>query len=126
MTHAIAQAVGGVLHIPHGVGVAIGTPVNLKYNAAVCTDTYASLAEACSISGDSRESRAAAFVDRVIELLQTVGLPDRIPLPADAPDDLAIQLARNAIESTPVPLQLNPIAIDEPALVTLFEELLAR
>ena len=126
MTHAIAQALGGLLHVPHGVGVAIGTPVNLRYNARECTQVYARLAHLCSIGGDSAEARAAAFVDRVIELLQSVGLPDRVKVPPDAPGDLAARLARNAIESTPVPLRLNPRKIDETKLVEIFEGLLEK
>lgn len=124
MTHAIAQAMGGVLHIPHGVGVAIGTPVNLRYNAQVCTETYARLADCCSISGDTTKLKADAFVTRVENLLQSVGLPDQIEQPVDAPDDLAARLARNAIESTPVPLQLNPREVDEQSLVEIFGQLL--
>jgi alcohol dehydrogenase class IV len=126
MTHAISQALGGLLHVPHGVGVAIGTPVNLRYNARQCTEVYARLAHACSLGGDSTEARAAAFVDRVIELLRSVGLPDRVKVPPDAPPDLAARLARNAIESTPVPLKLNPRKIDEAKLAEVFERLLEK
>ena len=71
MTHAIAQALGGVLHVPHGEGVAIGTPVNLRYNAAKCTDVYARLAHFCAIGGGSAEAQAAAFVERIVELLRS-------------------------------------------------------
>lgn len=126
MTHAIAQALGGVLHVPHGVGVAIGTPVNLRYNARECTEVYARLAHACSIGGDSAEARAEAFVERVVALLRSVGLPDRVKVPPDAPADLAARLARNAVESTPVALKLNPRKIDEAGLVEVFERLLDK
>ncbi|GAG45435.1 unnamed protein product, partial [marine sediment metagenome] len=59
-----------------------------------------------------------------VELLREVGLPDRVEVPKDAPDDLAGKLARNAIQGTPVPIKLNPRKIDEATLKELFEELI--
>jgi len=124
MTHSIAQALGGVLHIPHGVGVAIGTPTNLRYNAAECVEQYAALAHFCHLGGDSSQERADRFVQCVLDLLKKIGMPDRIEAPADAPPDLAEQLTRNAFLSTPVPIQLNPRPIDEAAMQRVFEDLL--
>ncbi|OHB86368.1 MAG: hypothetical protein A2V98_17045, partial [Planctomycetes bacterium RBG_16_64_12] len=122
--HAIAQALGGLLHVPHGVGVAVGTPVNLRFNADCCVEQYCALADYCGISAGSPEAKAARFVDRILELLRSAGLPDRVDVPADAPDDLLQRLVRNAFESTPVPITLNPRKIDEAALEGLFREVL--
>ena len=49
--HAIAQALGGLLHVPHGLGVAVGTPVNLRFNADCCTKQYCELADYCGEQG---------------------------------------------------------------------------
>ena len=125
VTHALAQALGGVLHVPHGLAVAVGTPVALRYNAACCVEQYGQLANYCGAEGDSPEQRAEAFVARVIDLLRSVGLPERIAVPEEAPDDLVDKLVRNAMESTPVPIQLNPRKVDEAALAEMFREVLA-
>jgi alcohol dehydrogenase class IV len=126
MTHAIAHALGSVLGVPHGVGVAMGTPANLRYNADACTEVYARLAHFCAVGGDTPEIQAAAFVQRIVDLLRSVGLPDRVKVPPDAPPDLAARLARNAIECGPLTLTLNPRKIDEADLAAVFEELLDR
>jgi alcohol dehydrogenase class IV len=57
VTHAIAQALGGLLHVPHGVGVAIATPANLRFNAECCVQQYCELARYCGIAADSPERR---------------------------------------------------------------------
>ncbi|MHC4400225.1 MAG: iron-containing alcohol dehydrogenase family protein [Planctomycetota bacterium] len=120
--HAIAQALGGLLHVPHGLGVAVGTPLSLHYNAERCVEQYCELADCCGLAADSREEKAARFVDCVVELLGSIGIPDRVDVPPDAPDDLIDRLVRNAYESTPVPIQLTPRKVDEAALRAMFEE----
>jgi len=124
LTHSMAHALGALLHVPHGEAIAAGTPLNLRYSAQQCRDVYCELARCCGITADSREKQAERFVDCIVELLRMVGLPDRIEVPDDAPDDLAAKLAQNAIESTLKPLEWNPRKIDEATLKTLFEELL--
>ncbi len=124
MTHSIAQALGGILHIQHGEAVAIGTPLNLRYNAPKCVDVYARLAHYCGIMADSKQEQADRFVEYIEELFEKIGLPRRITVPDDAPDDLAAVLARNAFASTPVPLKLNPRKIDEATLAELLKEIL--
>ncbi len=126
MTHAIAHALGAVLHVPHAVAVAIGTPVNLRYNMEVCSPVYARLARACELAADTEEHLAEAFVERIIDLLRGVGLPDRVEAPADAPPDLAARLAENASASTAAALRFNPRKVDEPSLRVVFEGLLQR
>ena len=129
MTHSIAQALGGLLHIAHGEGVAIGTPINLRYNAEKCVDLYADLAHACRLGSGSPQEMASRFVDRVISMLQEVGLPDRVEVPTNVSGggtlgQWAAKLARNAIEGTPVPIKLNPTKVDESTLTRLLEEIL--
>jgi alcohol dehydrogenase len=117
---------GGVLHVPHGAAVAIGTPANLRYNFDQCIEVYAELARACGLPGDQPADLAERFVQRICDLLERIGLPPQVQPPADAPADLADRLARNAALSTPVPLRLNPRPIDRTALKAVFQELLAQ
>ncbi|HUT12826.1 MAG TPA: iron-containing alcohol dehydrogenase, partial [Thermoguttaceae bacterium] len=124
MTHSIAHALGALLHTPHGEAIAVATPLNLRYNAECCTDVYSELADYCGLRGDSPEAKAGRFVERIVELLEAAGLPTRVAVPDDAPDDLAGKLARNAFESTLKPLEWNPRKIDEATLRRLFEEIL--
>ncbi len=124
MTHSIAQALGGLLHIPHGEAVAIATPLNLRYNAQRCVDVYCELAHGCGIVAASPQQQATRFVARIVELLRAVGLPDKVKAPQDAPEDLAEKLAHNAIDGTPVPIKLNPRKIDLATLKGLLDEII--
>jgi len=124
MTHSIAHALGALLHVPHGEAIAIGTPLTLRYNAQQCREVYCQLAHYCGITADSPQQQAARFVDAIVELLESVGLPGRVEVPDDAPEDLAGKLARNAVESTLKPLEWTPREIDEPTLKGLFDEII--
>jgi len=124
MTHSIAQALGGVLHIPHGEAVAIATPLNLRYNAEYCVEDYARLAHCCGIMGENKEEQSEKFVEAICDLLKTVGLPNKVTLDKDAPDNLAAELARNAFEGTAGPMTINPRPVDQPTLEKLLPEIL--
>ena len=112
---------GALLDIPHGLAVAIATPVNLCYNAEQCVAQYAELADALGLSRDSPERKAAAFVDAITGLLQSVGLPDHAAIPPNAPDDLLDRLVENALAGTSVAVTLNPRKTDAAALKQLFQ-----
>jgi alcohol dehydrogenase class IV len=124
--HAIAHALGAILHVPHAEAVAIATPLMLCYNAEACAEVYAELAVVCGLRADSPEELAACFVEQIGELLRSVGLPERIAVPADAPPDLPAALARNAVAHSPLPLRLNPRKLDEAALRELMGEICAQ
>ena len=137
MTHAIAQALGAVLHLPHGEAVALGTPVNLRYNLDAAEEQYAQLAHYCGVTAESRREKAEQFVELVAKLLRTVGLADHIEAAvvanatgADVTDEvarkaLAEKLTRNAFASTPVPLKLNPRRVRPEDLRQVFLQLLS-
>jgi len=126
MPHSMSQALGAILHTPHGEGIAVATPISLRYNAEVCRDVYAELAHGCGITADTIEQQAERFIDTIAGLLESVGLPAKIKIPDDAPDDLAAKLATNAFESTRKPLEWNPRKIDEPTLKKLFDKILTN
>ncbi len=131
MTHSMAHALGALLHVPHGEAIAAGTPSSLRYNAQKCRDVYCELADCCGVApvgvdAGPPDQRAEQFVDRVVALLESVGLPGKIEVPPDAPDDLSAKLAQNAFESTLKPLQWNPRKIDEPTLKGVFDEMLCE
>ncbi len=125
LPHAIGQALGSVMHIPHGEAVAIGTPPNLRFNAECCESLYCQLAHYCGIDGQTRQQRAAAFVDHVVGLLKQIGLPDRVDAGQRDRVELAEELVVNAYESTAVPIRLNPRQVDRAALKSIFLEILS-
>ena len=121
--HAVAQALGGVLHVPHGLSVALATRAGLAFNRSACTVQYAELARACRLGGDDEEALADRFVETVNDLLDRCNLPRTLSAPADAPDDLLEKLVRNAYDCAPVPITLNPRKVSEEDLGELFRGL---
>ena len=124
VSHAIAQAVGAVLHVPHGLAVAVATREGLAFNRAACAAQYADLARCCRLAGEDDAELADRFVEAVNSLLDRCDLPRGIPAPADAPVDLAERLVHNAYESASVPITQNPRRVSEMEVRGLFESIL--
>ncbi len=124
VNHAMAHALGSVLGVPHGEAVAVGTPVQLRFNAGQCRAEYAEMAEWCGITGKPQEAQADRFIQAIADLLGSVGVPERLAVPPHTPDDLVERLVENAVESTSVVLPLNPRRVNRKALAALFREVL--
>ncbi|MHB1033264.1 MAG: iron-containing alcohol dehydrogenase family protein [Pirellulales bacterium] len=124
VTHAIAHALGGVLHVPHGLAVAAATPACLRFNAAASLDACEALARACGLVGGSQEESAARFVGAVDKLLRSVGLGGPVAATETISEDLLDRLVKNAIFAAPAPIASNPRPIDEAALKDLFGQIL--
>ena len=122
--HAIAQALGGVLGVHHGLGVALGTRLSLRFNREACTAEYAQLARFCNLKSGSDEQLADRFVDAIDELFERIGLPSRIPLAGDAPPNAIEKLVRSACEGTRVAITLNPRKVAEEDLRRFFEQVI--
>jgi alcohol dehydrogenase class IV len=122
--HALAQALGAVLHLPHGVTVAVATPIALRYNAGDCAEALSDLARQCPLTTDPAENRPARWIERIAQLLRNAGLPDRVAMPTPMRDNLVERLVRSAQGSARVPILLNPRKTDEAALAGLFRQAL--
>lgn len=119
--HAIAQALGAILHVPHGLSVALATRQGLSFNREACTAQYAELARSCRLTGDDDEALTDRFVVTVNELLDRCDLPSTFPVPADAPEDLVERLVRSACDSAPVPITLNPRKVSDVDMGAMFD-----
>lgn len=122
--HALAQALGAVLHVPHGNSVALATRAGLQFNRSTCAGQYAELARGCRVAGDDEEQLADLFVSRIQELFDRCGLPATMAIPADAPDHLIDKLVQNALESSRVPITQNPRKASQDDLAALFASIL--
>lgn len=89
VNHAMAMAIGGKLHSPHGATVAALLPASLEYNAAGLPERHERLAErlGARLSGGERSAgeRAAAAVSR---LTSDLGLPDGLSSFGATPADV--------------------------------------
>lgn len=126
MAHAVAQALGSVLDLSHGQAVALATPSGLRFNATACTSEYACLARQCGLVGPDEQQLAEQFVEKIVALLDRVGLPHRVTVPADHVEPLVARLATSAEQYGGTPLRLNPRKVDREALETVFREVLGH
>lgn len=85
--HAIQYPVGAVTHTPHGVGVGCLLPYVMEFNRPARVPELAALARAMGAPADATPDELAdQAIDRVAELLASVGIPSTLAelgLPAD-------------------------------------------
>ena len=85
--HAIQYPVGAITHTPHGVGVGCLLPYVMEFNRPVRVQELAAVARAMGAPADATPDELAdQAIDRVAELLSSVGIPSTLAelgLPAD-------------------------------------------
>jgi alcohol dehydrogenase len=100
--HCMAESLGGIYDLPHGVCNAILLPYVMEYNMEYCLDRYAKVAQAMGVGED-----AASAVAGVRALCRDVGLPalSTLGIRESDLDMLAEMSARNiSTESNPRPM----------------------
>ena len=109
--HAMAHALGGRFHLPHGRLNAILLPEVVLHNARDRRPAirYGALAKACGLSGTPRALSAA-----LVRLRASLGIPDRLPVPPEelraALEDLtAAALADGCMAANPLPLSAEEV-----------------
>ena len=96
--HALAYPLGGHYHIPHGLSNSLVLPAVLEFNAVSASSLYAQLSELVvpgQVSG-SDESRTAALIDALRELIDDLALPATLSQAGVAEDKLEV-LAEDAM-----------------------------
>ena len=73
--HCLAEALGGMYDLPHGVCNAVLLPFVMEYNMSYCEEKYARIARAMGLSYDTEKEGAANAVKAVKRLAQDVSLP---------------------------------------------------
>ncbi len=106
--HALAQALGAHLHVPHGLGVAIGTPIFLEYCRAEASGKYVQLAAELGIAQDTNDEDEIAdeFIRQVKGFLKKLDIPEDLKdgsyeIDRDALIENAMINAPAAIGNTP-------------------------
>jgi alcohol dehydrogenase len=91
--HCIAESLGGMYDLPHGVCNAIFLPHVMEYNMGHCLEGYARVAKAMGLTFPSERAGAVAAVMAVQELAKDVKLPSFASLNVREEDYSAIALA---------------------------------
>ncbi|MDR1271440.1 MAG: iron-containing alcohol dehydrogenase [Clostridiales Family XIII bacterium] len=95
--HCIAEALGGMYDLPHGVCNAVILPHMMRYCMGYCTEKYGRAAVAFGLPDDnySDEAKATAAVYGVRELAKSVNLPAFSSLGVSA-EDFPVIAAKSA------------------------------
>ena len=105
--HCIAESLGGMYDLPHGMCNAIFLPYVMEYNMDYCEEKYARVANAFGLSFNTAREGAQAAVQAVKDLCVAVGLPDFKSRNVDTNDfdALAEMSVKNiSTESNPRPM----------------------
>jgi alcohol dehydrogenase len=84
--HCIAESLGGIYDLPHGVCNAIFLPFVMEYNLDYCEKKYARIARAMGIDASQGREQALAAVNAVKQLARDVKLPSFSSLKVDPAD----------------------------------------
>ena len=78
LCHAMAHALGGMFHVPHGRLNAILLPAVLSCNAHVCGKKYAELARAAGIGGSADTIAVRNLRNGLLRLRRELNLPETL------------------------------------------------
>ncbi len=105
--HCVAESLGGLYDLPHGMCNAIFLPYVMEYNMDYCVEKYARVAQAMGFFFTDAREGAQIAVSAVKELCRAVGLPDfrSLNVKTEDFDTIAEMSAKNiSTESNPRPM----------------------
>jgi len=105
--HCVAESLGSVYDLPHGMCNAIFLPYVMDYNMDYCQEKYARVARAMGLTFQTVEEGAKAAVEAVKQLCRDVGLPSfrTLSVSEESFDQIAEMSARNiSTDSNPRPM----------------------
>jgi alcohol dehydrogenase class IV len=106
--HSLAQALGAHLHMPHGLGVAIGTPHFLEYHRAEASGKYLQIARKLGIGEgmDDEDEIIDEFIGQVKAFLKKLNIPEDLK---DRSHEInRAELVENAMFNAPAALANTP------------------
>jgi len=123
VVHALAQTIGGMVHVPHGVANALLLPHVMAFNRIGCRAKYARVAALLGerTEGLSLEDASLAAVSAVRRLAQDLHLPQRLR-DVDVPEDLLQIVAQRCMETQTRIVTNNPRTVSEDDALELLKE----
>lgn len=119
LAHMIAQPLGGLLKIPHGVACAVYLPYAMAYNLPVATHELCGIARILGGAGEDGASLAQEGVTRMRQYLSLIGAPDSIA--AYVPADFSLDAAVETVSGATGHIRSNPRPVTPEALRSVIE-----
>lgn len=125
LVHALSHQIGAQYNIPHGVANGILLPWVMRFNALVCCDEYAAIAQALGVSRHhmTQRQRCEAGITAVRQLLSDVGLPDSLQ-PFNARIEDFSDLASAALQD--ICLRTNPRDVTSSDIIQLLQQVVKQ
>lgn len=110
LDHIIAQPLGGITHIAHGVACAIFLPHAMEYNVEYATKKYCDIARVFGAEGENGLSLAREGIARVRSFLKELKAPDS--LRPYLPPDFELEKAVDIVVGATGHIKCNPRPVD--------------
>ena len=127
LCHAMAHALGGMFHVPHGQLNAVLLPSVVATNAHVAGDKYAQLARACGMGSTADTIAVRNLRNNLIRLRRDLKLPETLAQAGIAPS--ALRSAMNDVVSATLAdpcCKTNPMKIEDFLVRRILEEVTGR
>ncbi|MFQ6037434.1 MAG: iron-containing alcohol dehydrogenase [Candidatus Aminicenantales bacterium] len=99
--HCLAEAVGALYDIPHGVANAVFLPWVMAFNLPAAETRYADIARIAGIREPDDETAALRLIDHIRSLCRTLGIPSLQGLGLDEAE--FVEIARKSFENNSNP-----------------------
>lgn len=121
LDHALALAIGGRYHLPHGLLTAFICPWVMEFNMVAAPEKFARIALALGVKPDGKSTAelAEASVDCVRSLLSDLNISTRLGT-YDVPPDAFADIARGTVGAARL-ISNNPRDVTEKDVVALLE-----
>ena len=127
LCHAMAHALGGMFHVPHGQLNAVLLPSIVATNAHVAGAKYAQLARACGMGGTADTIAVRNLRNNLVRLRRELKLPETLAQAGIAPG--ALRSATNEIVSATLAdpcCKTNPMVPEDFLVRRILEEVTGR
>ena len=127
LCHAMAHALGGMFHVPHGQLNAVLLPGIVATNAHVATGKYAQLARACGMGSTADTIAVRNLRNSLIRLRRELKLPETLAQAGIAP--AALRSAMNDVVSATLAdpcCKTNPMKVEDFLVRRILEEVTGR
>ena len=124
--HAIAETMGGLIKIPHGIAVAISTIPVLKATLQSNPDSLSTLYDKLFFDDiiKSTQDKANTLVNSVSQLLEKVGLNKHVNNYHDTSSDFPDKILNNLLNFKYRPLKQHPVEFNNETLKKIIEEII--
>lgn len=118
LCHAMAHAMGGIFHLPHGRLCAMLLPHVMAYNEICAGEAYSALAAACGMNASSRKMAVRSLSAAVSRLRQSLQMPSTLTQAGISRQDitqhreavLKAALADGCCQTNPAPVTVDGAA----------------